>query len=38
MNAGYRIVDYIVDVLFFVSGFSIVTFIIIYLLYMISEV
>ena len=38
MNAGYRIVDYIIDVLLFISGFSIVTLIIIYLLYIISEV
>jgi len=35
---GYRIVDYIIDILLFVFGFSIVSYIIIYLLYMVAEV
>lgn len=34
----YRIVDYIIDVLLFVSGFSIVSVIIMYLFYMFAEV
>ena len=34
----YGCVDYIIDVLLFVSGFSIVSVIIMYLMYMISEV
>lgn len=34
----YRCVDYIIDMLLFVSGFSIVSVIIMYLMYMISEV
>lgn len=35
---GCRIVDYIIDILLFVLGFSIVSYIIIYLLYMVAEV